>query len=69
MSLPVIPLLAAAVTAEALWFYQLDEDCRRRADRQAIRLSYRTYNKTPDRLTAPEARLILARVREHLFTA
>jgi hypothetical protein len=68
MSLPVIPLIAAAVAAETLWFYQIDECQRGRADRLAITLSYRTYNKTPDRLTAPEARLILARVREQ-FTA
>jgi hypothetical protein len=64
MRLPVIPLLISALAAEAPWLDRIGDDQRRRADRLAITLSYRTYHKTPDQLTAPEARIILARVRQ-----
>jgi hypothetical protein len=65
MSQPVIPLVAAALAAGAAWYYQIDESARRRADRLATAFSYQMFGATPDRLSAAEAHIVLARVRQH----
>jgi hypothetical protein len=44
-------------------YYALDDDQRRQADCLAVMFSYRMFGTTPDRLDAPQARLVLARIR------
>lgn len=56
----VVPMLANGASS---LYYALDDDQRRQADRLAVMFSYRMFAVTPDELTAPQARLVLARLR------